>query len=72
MKVEFTVGAPGAPADGAGNYFNAGLAGQNVKVFREGAYQHRYGPNYVINSGTGIIYFVPALQQDERIYIATP
>lgn len=71
MRIEFKVGQPGAPADGASNYFNAGLAGENYKVFREGNYQYIYGTNRVIKSGTGITYFIPALQQDERILITT-
>lgn len=71
LLINYTVGDPGAPADGATNYYNPGLAGKKVKVFREGLYQYRTGINMVIVTGSGTIIFIPAQWSGERIRIQT-
>lgn len=69
--IQFTVGDAGFPAAGDTNYFNAVLAGEKVKVFREGLYQYRIGGNRIISTGTGTILFIPAFGPNERIRIQT-
>jgi hypothetical protein len=50
---------------------NAVLAGERVKVFREGLYQYKIGGNRIIPAGTGTILFIPAFYDGERIRIQT-
>lgn len=69
--IQFTVGDPGFPAAGDTNYFNAVLAGEQIKVFREGFYQYKIGGNRIIPTGTGTILFIPAFYGGERIRIQT-
>lgn len=69
IVIQFTVGNPGAPADGAANYYNPGLSGKKLKVFREGVYQYKSGQNFIIIPGPGSILFFPAFQAGERIRI---
>lgn len=69
---EFTVGDPGVPANGDVSYYNSLLAGGSTKtfrVFREGQLQYASGDNRVQNTGTGTIFFIPALKTPERIKI---
>ncbi|MCW3466493.1 hypothetical protein [Chitinophaga nivalis] len=67
--IEFTVGDIGQPSDGETNYYNSVLSGKNVKVFREGIYQYRFGANFIIVSGPGTITFFPPLISQQRIRI---
>jgi hypothetical protein len=69
--IQFTVGDVGFPSDGDTNYFNAVLAGERVKIFREGLYQYKIGGNRIIPTGTGTILFIPAFYSGERIRIQT-
>lgn len=69
--IQFTVGDPGFPANGNTNFFSPVLAGEKVKVFREGLYQYRTGVNFIIPTGTGTIVFIPAFYSGERIRIQT-
>jgi hypothetical protein len=69
--IQFTVGDAGFPASGETNYFNSVLAGEKIKVFREGLYQYRIGVNRIIPTGTGTILFIPAFSPGERIRIQT-
>jgi hypothetical protein len=71
LLINYTVGDPGAPANGATNYYNAGIAGKKIKVFREGLYQHRSGVNFIIVPGNGAIIFIPAQWEGERVRIQT-
>jgi hypothetical protein len=68
-RTEFTVGAPGAPVDGQTNYYNSLLAGSQFRVFREGLFQYQSGANRIFNTGSGTIFFIPALYAGERIKI---
>lgn len=69
LSIQFTVGDPGAPTDGQGNYFNPALSGKKLKVFREGVYQYRMGQNFILVPGTGVIVFFPQMNGGERIRI---
>jgi hypothetical protein len=71
LLINYTVGDPGAPADGATNYYNPGLAGKKIKVFREGLYQYKSGVNRIIPTASGTIIFIPAQWVGERIRIQT-
>lgn len=70
--IDFQIGQPGSPSDGDVAYFSPLIAGEKVKVFREGLYQYNQkGTNYIINFNTGTIFFVPAFYDQERIRIQT-
>lgn len=70
--VEFIVGDPGAPPDGATSYFNPVIAGEQLKVFREGVYQYEsLGGNFYVNTNSGTIFFIPQLGAGERLKIQT-
>lgn len=69
LSIQFTIGDPGAPQDGQGNYYNPSLIGKKFRVFREGIYQYRMGQNFIIVAGTGAIIFFPVLNSGERIRI---
>lgn len=66
---EFTVGAVGAPANGAVLYYNPLLATTSFRIFREGLYQYTAGDNRILSTGTGTVFFIPALTAGERIKI---
>lgn len=66
---EFRVGDPGAPASGAQSYYNSLLAGASFRIFREGQYQYLSGANRIFPTGTGTVFFIPALYVGERIKI---
>lgn len=69
ISIQFTVGDPGSPQDGQGNYFNPSLSGKTLKVFREGIFQYRIGQNFILVPGTGVIVFFPQMFSGERIRI---
>jgi len=66
---EFTIGNPGAPADGSQSYYNSLLAGAPFRIFREGQYQYLSGVNRIFPTGTGTVFFIPAFTAGERIKI---
>ena len=67
--VTYQVGALGAPANGATGLYNPLFAGRTPRIYREGLYQYKQGANKVINTGTGYLYFIPALTTGERLKI---
>ena len=66
---EFRVGDPGAPADGAQSYYNPLLAGASFKIWREGQFQYLVGDNRLFSTGSGTVFFIPALSTGERIKV---
>lgn len=71
MIITFTIGDVGYPQDGATSYYNPALAGKTLMVIREGKYQYRFGLDKITVPGNGSIFFSPALQQGERMFIRT-
>lgn len=69
IVIRFTVGDADFPQDGASFYYNPNLLGNQIQVFREGNYQYPFGSYRIVRTGTGSIFFIPALQGGERILI---
>lgn len=69
--IQFTVG-DGTTGVTSNSFTAPILAGKKIKVFREGLYQYNTkGPNYIINTNSGPVFFFPAFYEGERIRIQT-
>jgi lysophospholipase L1-like esterase len=68
--IQFKVGQSGYPDAGDSIYTDTSLLTLSIKVWRNGFFQYRDSlSGLTTDSSTGRIFFHPALQADERIYI---
>lgn len=68
--IQFKVGQSGYPDAGDSIYTDTSLLTLSIKVWRNGLFQYRDSLSGITtDSSTGRIFFHPALQVDERIYI---